>query len=71
MKVNLTFMYSYPNMIPLPARTVQEMARKVEQIKFDRIYVAFNNSINDNAKEIVRKSAKRYVQAIEGELFDT
>lgn len=67
----VTFMYSYPNMIPLPAHTVQEMARKVEKIKFDRIYVAFNNSIKENAKEIVRKSAKRYVQAIEGELFDT
>lgn len=64
-------MYSYPNMIPLPANTVQEMAEKVNEINFDRIYGAFDKSINENAHESVQKSAERYIQALKGTLFRT
>lgn len=67
----VTFMYSYPNMIPLPANTVQEMAEKVNEINFDRIYGAFDKSINENAHESVQKSAERYIQALKGTLFRT
>ena len=67
----VSFMYSYPNLIPLPAVKVQRIAEKVAEIKFDRIYNAFHRIVQKNAKEVVQKSADRYVKALNGVLFDT
>lgn len=67
----LTFMYSYPNFIPLPASTVSRMADQLREMKFDRIYDAFHRIIEAGAAEKARKSAKRYVAALNGELFET
>jgi glyoxylase-like metal-dependent hydrolase (beta-lactamase superfamily II) len=64
----VSFMYSYPNLIPLPADQVKEMAEKVKPLKFNRIYNAFHKMIKENAQESVQKSAKRYVNALEGKL---
>jgi hypothetical protein len=63
----VTFMYSYPNMIPLPAAEVQRIAATVEPLAFDRIYGAWwEKVIKRDAKEAVRRSAERYVRAIGG-----
>src|SRR5260370_18134226 len=35
---SLSFMYSYPNLIPLNAKSVQGIARAVAPLAFDRIY---------------------------------
>jgi len=67
----VSFMYSYPNLIPLPASKVQNMAEYVNELTFDRLYNAFNKVIRENAHSAVQKSAKRYIDAIEGRLFDT
>ena len=67
----LTFMYSYPNFIPLPASTVSRMANQLQEMKFDRIYDAFHRIIEAGAAEKAQKSAKRYVAALNGELFET
>lgn len=67
----VTFMYSYPNFIPLPAATVSRIAHKVEKMKVDRMYDAFHRIILSGAADKIQKSAKRYVAALEGELFDT
>jgi glyoxylase-like metal-dependent hydrolase (beta-lactamase superfamily II) len=37
----VSFMYSYPNLIPLPAEKVQKIASAVEPYAFDRIYGAW------------------------------
>jgi hypothetical protein len=67
----VSFMYSYPNLIPLPAKKVAEIAGKVSVLKFERIYNAFHRIVSENANESVKKSAERYIAALEGKLFNT
>jgi hypothetical protein len=58
-------MYSYPNLIPLPARSVERIVRAVEPFAFDRIYGGwFDRVIASDAKTAVARSAARYLQAI-------
>lgn len=67
----VSFMYSYPNLIPLPASKVQEIENRVRQLPFNRIYGAFDKVIKENADEVVQQSAERYIDAVEGRLFNT
>ncbi|HEX7064040.1 MAG TPA: MBL fold metallo-hydrolase [Bacillales bacterium] len=67
----VSFMYSYPNLIPLPAGKVAEMAERVKLLKFDRLYNAFHNVVNENAHGSVQNSAERYIKALKGEWFST
>jgi histone H3/H4 len=64
-------MYSYPNLIPLPASKVQEIANAAGKLKFDRLYNAFHRIVQKDAGEAVQKSAERYVAALSGTLFHT
>jgi hypothetical protein len=62
---HVSFMYSYPNYIPLSAATVIGIADRVRPLKFDRIYSHFHNlEIQAGAKEAVERSAARYKKAI-------
>ena len=67
----VSFMYSYPNLIPLPSSKVREMAEKVQPLAFHRIYNAFHRIVDKNADQVVQRSADRYIKALEGELFHT
>ncbi|UHA73736.1 MBL fold metallo-hydrolase [Paenibacillus sp. 481] len=67
----VSFMYSYPNLIPLPANKVAEIAAKVKALPFDRLYNAFQRAVQQHANESVQKSADRYIAALEGRLFVT
>ncbi|OEH92520.1 MBL fold metallo-hydrolase [Bacillus solimangrovi] len=67
----VSFMYSYPNLIPLPAAKVNEIANKVNEIKFNRLYNAFHRIVKENADISVQNSAKRYIAALNGTLFET
>lgn len=67
----VSFMYSYPNLIPLPASKVKQIADQVKQIPFDRIYNAFHKCVREDANGAVQRSAERYVAALEGKLFQT
>ncbi|AZB41912.1 hypothetical protein CEF21_06105 [Bacillus sp. FJAT-42376] len=67
----VSFMYSYPNLIPLPPGKVEQIAEKVKPIKFNRLYNAFHRVVLEQANEAVQRSAERYVKAINGTLFDT
>lgn len=61
----VSFMYSYPNLIPLPASKVRQVARSVASFRFDRIYSAwFGKIIPGDAAAAVERSAARYIQAI-------
>ena len=61
------FMYSYPNLIPLPARQVRRMAAALEPFSFDRIYGGwFGRVVERGGKEAVRRSAERYVRRLSG-----
>jgi hypothetical protein len=62
----VTFLYSYPNMIPLGARAVREIVARQEPLRFDRLYGAFpGKTIVSGAKEVIRRSAERYLRFIE------
>lgn len=67
----VTFMYSYPNFIPLPASIVERMAAQMAEVNFNRLYDAFHRIVKEDAGAAVQRSAKRYVAALNGELFDT
>ena len=62
---HVSFMWSYPNYIPLPAATIRRIVAVVEPFAFDRIYGAFwHGVIASDGKEVVRRSAERYLRAI-------
>jgi hypothetical protein len=62
---SLSFMYSFPNYIPLNARAVQGIARAVAPLAFDRIYGAWwGRNIGANAKSAFDFSVRRYLAAI-------
>jgi hypothetical protein len=61
----VSFMYSYPNLIPLPASKVHGIVDSVEPFRFDRIYGAWwGKTVFTDAKAAVKRSAERYVRAI-------
>ncbi|MBA2424850.1 MAG: MBL fold metallo-hydrolase [Actinobacteria bacterium] len=63
----VSFMYSYPNLIPLPAREIERMRRILETHEFDRVYGAWwDRVIAEDAKAKVLRSADRYLAAING-----
>ena len=61
----VTFMYSYPNTIPLDERMVRAIAATVEPYAFTEIYDGWE-SVAGNAKEAVRRSAERYIAHLRG-----
>ncbi len=62
----VSFMYSYPNLIPLPTRKVKQVVAAVAPFPFDRIYGAWwDTVVVEGAKTAVSASAARYIQAIE------
>ncbi|MCB0154960.1 MAG: MBL fold metallo-hydrolase, partial [Anaerolineae bacterium] len=62
----VSFMYSYPNLIPLPARAVRQIVAAVEPFAFDRLYNGwYGVVVAGEAKAAVRRSAERYIAAIE------
>ena len=66
----VSFMRSYPNLIPLPAAAVQRVVGAVEPFAYDRIYGAWwDTIIPTNAKAGVRYSAERYVRALQGDFL--
>jgi glyoxylase-like metal-dependent hydrolase (beta-lactamase superfamily II) len=61
----VSFMYSYPNLIPLPAPTIRRIAEKLEPWDFDRIFGGWwGRIVEGDAKEAVRRSAVRYITAV-------
>jgi hypothetical protein len=61
----VSFMRSYPNLIPLPAAKVEAMAAALEPWEFDRVYGAwFGRVIDADGHDAVRRSAARYVRAV-------
>jgi hypothetical protein len=68
-RTSVSFMRSYPNRIPLSAAVVRRVAKHVDRLAFDRLYGNFDNVIDSDAQEIVRRSAERHAAWVSGE-FD-
>jgi glyoxylase-like metal-dependent hydrolase (beta-lactamase superfamily II) len=63
----VSFMYSYPNLIPLPVRAIQRIIRAIEPYPYERLYAAwFEKVIAADAKGAVARSAERYIKALGG-----
>ncbi|MGH3126000.1 MAG: MBL fold metallo-hydrolase, partial [Streptosporangiaceae bacterium] len=63
----VTFLYSYPNRIPLPAGDVASIARRIENLAFDRIYDAWAETpIPTGARQAVLRSCQRYQRMLDG-----
>ena len=62
---SISFMYSYPNLIPLSAQQVGRLIEPLESIQFDRIYSAWwDREISRYAKRIVENSAQAYIRVL-------
>jgi hypothetical protein len=62
---HLSFMYSYPNYLPLGAAAVRRIAEVIAPLRFDRIYGAWwDRNIASGANAAFEASVKRYLKAI-------
>ena len=62
----VSFMYSYPNLIPLGPEAVRRIAAAADGLDFDRIYGAWwDREIATGAKAAVARSAERYLRRIQ------
>ena len=61
----VSFMWSYPNLIPLPAAEVKRIAAALDPWEFDRILGAWwNRLVPEGASDVVRRSAERYAARV-------
>lgn len=62
---HVSFMYSYPNFIPLGAAAVRRIVQAVAPFAYDRIYGAFwDLVIEQDGPNVVRRSAERHLKFI-------
>lgn len=62
----VSFMYSYPNYIPLNARAVKRIVEAVQPFAFERIYGAFPHmTVSSGGKRAIERSAERYLNALD------
>jgi hypothetical protein len=67
---HVAFMWSYPNLVPLPMSEVRRMAAAVEPFAYEAVYGAWwGTVIPRDGPGIVRRSAERYERAVRGELI--
>lgn len=70
-RTHVSFMRSYPNLIPLSASSVRRIGAALEPFEFDAIYGPFfDRNLPKGGSEAVRKSIARYIKAIEGDDLD-
>jgi glyoxylase-like metal-dependent hydrolase (beta-lactamase superfamily II) len=61
----VTFMYSYPNYIPLRPSKVRKIVAAAEPFAYDRMYDGFGGCMDGDAKSKVARSAERYIAAMQ------
>jgi hypothetical protein len=61
----VSFMYSYPNFIPVDGQTVRQIVMKLEPYRFAKLYGAWPKfAVEGDPKIVLRRSAERYLRAI-------
>jgi hypothetical protein len=64
----VSFMWSYPNLIPLDEHTIADIAGRVERFRFDRVYGGWwGRVVVRDGAAAVRRSADRYIARLRGE----
>ena len=65
----VSFMYSYPNLIPLPASEIRRMRDAIAPYPFERLYSSWlERVVSADASNAVKRSAERYLSALERNL---
>jgi glyoxylase-like metal-dependent hydrolase (beta-lactamase superfamily II) len=65
----VSFMYSYPNLIPLPEASIRAILAALDPFSYERIVGAWwGTVIPRDGRAIVERSAQRYISAINGKL---
>jgi hypothetical protein len=62
-QMHVSFMWSYPNYVPLAAAEVERIGQRLAALDFDAIYSAFwgRGDIVRNAKAAVERSFARHI----------
>ena len=61
----VSFMYSYPNFIPVDGQTVRQIVMKLEPYRFAKLYGAWPKfAVEGDPQIVLRRSAERYLRAI-------
>jgi hypothetical protein len=64
----VSFLWSYPNMMPLSATTVDRIADTLSPWAFERIYGAFpGRQVMAGGAAAVQRSAARYIELLAGD----
>jgi len=64
----VSFMYSYPNLIPLPVGAIEGIVSALKPFRYDRIYGSWwQRVVAEEGETAVARSAARYVAAIRAE----
>ncbi|MGO8887354.1 MAG: MBL fold metallo-hydrolase [Streptosporangiaceae bacterium] len=59
----ISFMYSYPNLIPERPRTIRRALALIEPLRFDRVYGAWwRRVVEADGTDAVNRSAERYLR---------
>ncbi|HEU5271426.1 MAG TPA: hypothetical protein VFU36_15980, partial [Jatrophihabitans sp.] len=67
----VSFMWSYPNLIPLDPATIRDIADRVSRFSFDRVYGGWwGRVVMADGAAAVRRSAERYLARLRGERPD-
>lgn len=65
---SVSFMWSYPNMIPLSGPSIEGIVKALQPYHYDRIYGAFaGRTIWKDGRGVVERSAERYLRMIRGD----
>jgi hypothetical protein len=66
---HVSFMWSYPNLVPLPAEAIERIVAALEPFAFEQIQGAWWGTIvRRDGKDVVGRSAERYIRALQGAL---
>jgi hypothetical protein len=61
----VSFMYSYPNLIPLSAATVREIVERLRPFAFERIYGGWDGrDVLSAGRDALERSADRYIRRL-------
>jgi len=63
----VSFLWSYPNMMPLSASTIGRIADTLTAWRFERVYGAFPGlQVTADGARVVKRSAARYIELLAG-----
>jgi hypothetical protein len=65
---SVSFMWSFPNVIPLSAPSIERVVISLRNFEFDRIHGAFvDRTVWSDGKGVLERSAERYLKIIRGD----